>query len=377
MNILEIARVISVFLITFFILLKISENLNVSKNRASLIFLLHTTICFIYVPITISSQIDPYGYFKYSQIESYPFWGTGLVMNFTSIFTKYLDFGIYSCFLVFNFIGTTGLIILESIRKKLVINSDRVMKTLSAAVLFLPTLHLNTSAPGKDVFCFLCINLVIYSLLQTRIKLFTLLTSALIFSLIRPHIGMVLMIGLVVAFLNRIGLPKYYLLLIRISLIILLFFVARQGLTILEGGYNYRTVIGIMEYNRTITEIGNNAVDTSSLNLPLKLFTYMFRPLFFDAGGLFSLLLSFDNLILLLTFTYPFFRLFYQLKFRTFQLNATNYFLIVYSSLSWLFFAQSTSNLGLAARHKIMILPAIFCLSLFYSRKSKQLVYKN
>ena len=154
MYILEIARVISVFLITFFIILKISENLNVSKNRASLIFLLHTTICFIYVPITISSQIDPYGYFKYSQIESYPFWGTGLVMNFTSIFTKYLDFGIYSCFLVFNFIGTTGLIILESIRKKLVINSDRVMKTLSAAVLFLPTLHLNTSAPRKMFFVF-------------------------------------------------------------------------------------------------------------------------------------------------------------------------------------------------------------------------------
>ena len=377
MYIFEIARVISVFLITFFLILKLSKNFNVSKNRASFIFLLHTIICLIYVPITISQQIDPYGYFKYSQIESYPLWGTGLVMNFTSIFTKYLDFGIYSCFLVFNFIGTTGLIILESIRKKLVVNSDKVMKTLSAAVIFLPTLHLNTSAPGKDVFCFLCINLVIYSLLQPRIKLVTLITSALIFSLIRPHIGMVLMIGLVVAFLNKISLPKYYLLLIRISLFILLFFVARQGLTILEGGYNYQTVIGIMEYNRTITEIGNNAVDTSSLNLPLKLFTYMFRPLFFDAGGLFPLLLSFDNLILLLTFTYPFLGLLYQLKFRTLKLNATNYFLIVYSSLSWLFLAQSTSNLGLAARHKIMILPAIFCLSLFFSIKSKQLVYKN
>ena len=149
--------------------------------------------------------------------------GAGLVMNFTSIFTKYLDFGIYSCFLVFNFIGTTGLIILESIRKQLVINSDKVIKTLSATVLFLPTLHLNTSAPGKDVFCFLCINLVIYSLLQPRIKLFTLITSALIFSLIRPHIGMVLMIGLVVSFLNKISLPKYYLLLIRFHYLLFCF----------------------------------------------------------------------------------------------------------------------------------------------------------
>jgi len=251
------------------------------------------------------------------------------------------------------------------------------MKTLSATVLFLPGLHLNTSAPGKDVFCFLCINLVIYSLLQPRIKFFTLITSALIFSLIRPHVGMILIIGLAVAFLNKISLPKYYLLLIRISLFVLLFFVARQGLTILEGGYNYQTIIGIMEYNRTVTEVGNNAVDISSYNIPFKLFTYMFRPLFFDAGGLFPLLLSFDNLILLFTFTYPFLKLMYQLKFRTLKLNATYYFLIVYSSLSWFFFAQSTSNLGLAARHKIMILPAIFCLSLFFSRKPEQLVYKN
>ena len=125
-----------------------------------------------------------------------------------------------------------------------------------------------------------------------------------------------------------------------------------------------------MEYNRTVTEVGNNSIDTSSYNIPLKLFTYMFRPLFFDARGLFPLLLSFDNLVLLLTFTYPFLRIMYQLKFRTLKLNATNYFLIIYSSLSWFFYAQSTSNLGLAARHKIMILPAIFCLSLFFSRKS-------
>ena len=37
----------------------------------------------------------------------------------------------------------------------------------------------------------------LFPIVKTRIKLFTLLTSALIFSLIRPHIGMVLMIGLV------------------------------------------------------------------------------------------------------------------------------------------------------------------------------------
>ena len=117
MYIFEIVRVIFVFIITFFLILKLSKNFNVSKNRASLIFLLHTAICLLYIPYTISGQKDPFGYFTYSQINNYPFWGTGFVMNFTSIFSKYLDFGIYSCFLVFNFIGTTGLIILESIRK--------------------------------------------------------------------------------------------------------------------------------------------------------------------------------------------------------------------------------------------------------------------
>ena len=53
------------------------------------------------------------------------------------------------------------------------------------------------------------------------------------------------------------------------------------------------------EYFQDITSIGNNSISLIDLPLPLKLFSFMFRPLFIDARGIFPLLMSLENIILL------------------------------------------------------------------------------
>ena len=51
---------------------------------------------------------------------------------------------------------------------------------------------------------------------------------------------------------------------------------------------------------------GATAIDISSYILPMKIFTYLFRPLFFEARDLFTILMAVENSILLSVIVYPF-----------------------------------------------------------------------
>ena len=121
------------------------------------------------------------------------------------------------------------------------------------------------------------------------------------------------------------------------------------------------------------TNVGATAVDISSYNLPTKLFTYMFRPLFFDAKGLFSILMSFENLILLLIISYPILIYLKKPKLIRIKIDSIKLFLIVYLMTLWISNASGTANLGLAYRHKLTILPALLFLTLSIPNKSKLL----
>ena len=133
---------------------------------------------------------------------------------------------------------------------------------------------------------------------------------------------------------------------------------------------NLYLINDFIEYNRNITEVGGTAVDLSSMNIFERLFTYMFRPFFIDANGLFGLVSSVDNLILFLIFTFPFLKLVIASKVKKLDFAPKNIFFLVYTSLTWFFLSTSTSNLGLALRHKLMFLPCLIILILDLSTSS-------
>jgi hypothetical protein len=85
------------------------------------------------------------------------------------------------------------------------------------------------------------------------------------------------------------------------------------SLTIVGFAFIYGTVLEFLKIDEIDTEnlealfnksssnlsYGKSYVDMSSYPYPLKVFTFLFRPLFFDAHNLTSLLNSFENLIYL------------------------------------------------------------------------------
>ncbi|MFB8828532.1 hypothetical protein ACE0DR_02285 [Azotobacter sp. CWF10] len=107
---------------------------------------------------------------------------------------------------------------------------------------------------------------------------------------------------------------------------------------------------------------GGGAVDISSMSLPMQLFTYLFRPLPFEATTVFAMAAALDNMILLYLFVTGGRAMLRRPAGRRYQENRI--FLWSYALVAWLMLAMTTANLGIALRQKWMFTPMLILLFL-------------
>ncbi|MGC8121871.1 hypothetical protein ACP2AU_15435, partial [Marinobacter sp. VGCF2001] len=100
-------------------------------------------------------------------------------------------------------------------------------------------------------------------------------------------------------------------------------------------------------------------VDIASMSLPVQLFTYLFRPLFFEARSVFALAAAIDNLILLGLFVFGGIAL---LRGKKTGLGENRVFMWAYALCAWLILAMTSANLGIAVRQKWMFVPMLIFL---------------
>lgn len=105
-----------------------------------------------------------------------------------------------------------------------------------------------------------------------------------------------------------------------------------------------------------------SSVDISSYPYPLKIFTFLYRPLFFDINSVLAIVASFENLLLLI------------LSWKLFRLNpikifnAGNYIvksLFIFVIIGTLSFSLILGNLGIMLRQKNMFVPALLFICLW------------
>ena len=99
------------------------------------------------------------------------------------------------------------------------------------------------------------------------------------------------------------------------------------------------------------------------------MFTYLFRPLLFESRDLFTILMAVENTTLLAVIFYPFLISIKNKKFKKLEINPLNVFLIIFFLGALIPYAISTSNLGLAYRHKLTLVPCLLYLSLSNLKK--------
>ena len=328
----------------------------------ALIATFHLATTFVYFQYVQSNDadtklyyFDPYGFY-YNQISL----GTMFVVHSvqwmkTVVGGTYLDY-----FLLFQVFGVWGIVLLVRTLEELTIILDHPWPPLFTILILMPGMYFWTSAIGKDAPLFFACSLAVWSTLSISRRWIWFGLAIAVMLPFRPHMALIGIGSLGLALLAGRGVS----LALRVAL---------GGLTLIVGVFLFGTVQSAMQVD--ISSIGSvasyleqqsttaaNSTDSNTAlaaaSYPLKLLSLLYRPFFFDAGGVFGLIASVQNVFMLFaTFMLmrnlrvwgAMFRDSLPIRFATIFLGT------VILLLSFMYY-----NVGLGLRQREMFTPALY-----------------
>lgn len=362
MNGLDVILVPLLVLAALIMSVSLAARLQLSRGLAAALSIWHTMFCIVYWAYAQKAPADANVYYQVG-LSGAPDWspGTKFVESFTGLFAYGLGFGKVSTFLVYNLFGLAGLLLLARMLFDLWPYRTGFGKTIPYVILLLPGLSFWSSAIGKDAPAFLAVNMAVFSSMDLGRRKVTFGIAVLIMFLVRPHVASIMLFAAGIALFAGRGVGPVAriatLAAVGIAMALAIPFAVRY--VGLEDGVTLRSATDYIELRQSLNMEGGGGVDISSMSPPMQMFTYLFRPLFFDAPGLMGLIVSFENLLLLalsLIYVPRAVLLFWRNASLPIRFNA------VYATLALIIFATTTANLGLAIRQKTMVLPSVFIL---------------
>lgn len=353
------------------------ENMNSLKKLYLFHLLFGVYFCFFV-------QGDAVGYWKQAKLMSYGDFiysltqdqGTYFILALNYIPSNILDLSYFTGTMLYSLIGFIGLTYFYVIAVALVPNNPKFKGYyLFPLLFFLPNLHFWSCAVGKDTLLFFCIAIFTYGLMQPLKRMPMIILGLALAYFIRPHITLFMLLGFGMAYFSG----KNISLLQRISFFSLMIGVAIAILPMVMkfAKIEEATLDSFDKFSETkvalLSKAGtSSAVDITSYPFPLKVFTFLYRPLFFDINGIPSILASFENLFLLvLSLTVLINKPLASFKKAPFVIQGMVYFLII----GTLAFSQSLGNVGIMIRMRNMFLPGLllFIFWHFSYRESQEL----
>jgi len=350
-----------------------------SKKLMNYLFFYHFFFWGVYYTYTIFNRSDSWMYYLRPQNEAKSwseFFGTSTTfIDFLSYpFINFLGFNYEMMMVLFAWMGYIGflyayLFFRENIPVKISVFKNFDLLTL---ILFFPNMHFWTASLGKGAPIFLGLMLFAYAIKNPKSRLVTLILGSILIYYIRPHVFLFVAVGTVLGYMSgkeKISFGRK--LFIYIAMIGGLWLVQDQilGVVGLEGSDDL--VEGFEDFSEDRSESlssSGSGVDMNSYPLPLKFFTFWFRPLFFDAPGILGLITSVENLMYLLLFVKIL-----NKDFITFIKNST---VVVKMSLVVFLLASFAmtfvmSNLGIIMRQKSMVMYFAFFVIYYYLAQKK------
>ena len=334
----------------------------VPVKRALALYVWHSFFCIFYFWYSLDNAADATLYYIRSLGYDDGFrFGTAGIYFIVSFLSQGLSFSYGNTFLVFNIFGYVGLLAFASALQTATTNNRRDIRTFSVLFLYLPGISFWSSAIGKDALTFMAAGLVTWAALDIGRRMPAIVVGGCLFLLPRPHIAGILLISICIALLasSKLGaLKKAALLSIAIPLSVVgtQFGLSYAGL---GEASDLSDVNAYFETRQGHNLGGGSSVDIAGMPVPLRLFTYLFRPLVFDANGIMGLIVSFENLALLALFLMVIFK---RKRSRSGLSRFSVIFYFTFTVISWFILANTTANLGIAVRQKSMFLPMLVVL---------------
>lgn len=283
-------------------------------------------------------------------------------------FTNLLGMSYLSNTLLFSLFGFIGMAFFYMVAVKTIPYSKIINGyALFPLLFFMPNLHIWSVAVGKDSLLFLCIGMFVYGIMSPMKRIPLLVISVLLTMAVRPHMLLFMMIGFGMAYVFGGKVSGFQRIVFSVAMLGI-------GIAILPSVMEFAKIeeASVEAFDdfadKKSAVLGRassgSAIDISSYPLPLKVLTFWFRPLFFDAHNVNSLLASIENLGLVSLFIMAMrLKPLTAFKAAPFVIKGMVIFLIVGS----IAFSQSMGNLGIMIRMRNMFLPGmlIFILWVF------------
>ena len=302
----DIISILIVFIIGFFLFYYSARYFQATKVRALLLYSWHTFFCFVYIFATSKIGGDAIWYYTESLIQRYEFsFGTTATLYFTSLLTRGLGLNFTGTFMVFNIIGTYGLIAIDASLRHATKDKSGFVKSLSLLIVLVPSMSYWSAGIAKDTIQFMGTGFLLWSCLDFKKRNIIFLFSLFTIFVVRPHICGIAIFALLTTmmFVKSISFSKKttYLVIFTFLLIFMLPFAFEY--VAFKNTLSIETFTSYINKRQSYNLDGGSSVDIREMNLLYKLFTYLFRPLPLEAHSSLAFLASIDNVLLLTVFT--------------------------------------------------------------------------
>ncbi len=350
-----------------------------SRKLMNYLFFYHLFFFIVYYAYAQFNNSDSIAYYLQAQLAQYSWFdwfgtSTTFIKFLSWPFINFLGFSYEMTMLLFSWFGYIGflyayLFFRENIPIKIKVFGNIDFLTL---VLFLPNMHFWTASLGKGAPIFMGLMMFAYAIGNPKRRWGTLILASIIIYYIRPHVFLFVAAGTVLGYMTgREKISFWKKTLIYVGMIGSLILVQDTILGMAGLDESGNLVEGFEDFSEDragALSTSGSGVNMSNYPLPLKLFTFWFRPLFFDSPGILGLIVSVENLIYLLLFFKILnkdFLSFLKKSPVSVKMSLTTFFL---ASLAMAFVM---SNLGIIMRQKSMVMYFLFFVIYYYLAQKK------
>jgi len=305
----------------------------------------------------------------------FSYWGTSttFILWLCYVPAKLLGLSYMTGNILFGFLGFIGIrYIFIMVANLFPANHNVLNIPLFPTVFYFLNLHFWTAGVGKDAICFWGIAWFLFALQNYKQRWWQGLIALFFVYMARPHMGQALIGGSALAILLGSEVKFHFKIAMGLAAAIGTFLLLDSTAEFLK--VDELSIEALTEKSTTTSrnlsgKAVGSAVDISSYSFPMKLFTYMFRPLFVDAHNFVALFSSFENIL------YLWLSLFIYRNWTPEAIRDMPLFIkagmITFIPVA-LAFSNSLSNLGVIMRMKnmTMIYFLLFCFYLIaYNKK--------
>lgn len=333
-----------------------------SQSYLWLLFFVHVLLTSTYIYMALNSPSDSLAYYNNSARTDdwFSLWGTSTTfIEFLAWpFSHFFGLSYLSIMMLFSYISFTG-IVLFYVTAKENVDVPKIFKTYTAVelIFLLPNLHFWTSSLGKGAVITFGMGLFAFGLSRFNRRYIPLVLGAFIVYMVRPHILFTIIVSIMVGTLLVGKTIKPYIKWLIFALSCGVFFLISKEVAEFTSVEDFNVLNSEFIANRA-TELSKSGsgVNIQNYGFFMKMFTFWFRPLFFDGAGLMGIIVSFENMIYLFMF-YIILRYGFTNWKHWNGYFKISIFIFLFASIA---LSQVTGNLGIAIRQKAQIMPFFF-----------------